>query len=190
LPWERIDVATGAILTGVVGAFIVIACAATLHPAGISIDDGAEAARALEPLAGSMASTLFGLGFVGAALLAAAIVPLSTAYSLCEAVGHPAGLHESARRAPLFYGTFVAAVALAAGIVLVPAVPLIPVLFLTQALNAVLLLAILPFMRALGRDRAVLGPHRLGPVGSIATAATIGLVAIACIALAVLTATA
>lgn len=187
LPWERVDVATGAILTGVIGAFIVIACAATLHPAGVSIDDGADAARALEPLAGSAAATLFGLGFVGAALLAAAVVPLSTAYSLCEAVGHPAGLHERPRRAPLFYGTFVAAVGLAAGVVLIPSLPLVPVLFLTQALNAVLLLAILPFLRALGRDPSVLGDHRLGPAGSIATAVAMLLVAVACVALLVLT---
>jgi NRAMP (natural resistance-associated macrophage protein)-like metal ion transporter len=82
LPYERVDVVSGATLTGVIGVFVAVACAATLHPAGISITDGSEAAQALSPLAGSLASTLFGLGFLGAALLAAAIVPLSTAYSV------------------------------------------------------------------------------------------------------------
>ena len=187
LTWERVDVATGAILTGVIAVFIAIACAATLHPAGVAIEDGAEAASALEPLAGSLASTLFGLGLLGAALLAAAVVPLATAYAVCEAADRPAGLSEHPRRAPLFYGAFAGAMALAAGIVLVPAVPLVPVLFLTQALNAVLLLAILPFMRALARDPAVLGRHRLGPVGSLATAAAIAAVALACVAVAALT---
>ena len=142
---------------------MVIACAATLHPAGISIEDGGDAARALEPLAGSSASLLFGLGILGAALLAAAIVPLSTAYSVCEAAGHPAGLDQRPAQAPLFYGSFLVAMAIAAGIVLVPAVPLVPVLYLTQVLNAVLLLAILPFMVRLGRDPEVLGdaaPHQ------------------------------
>lgn len=186
LAYERVDVVSGALLTGVIGAFIVIACAATLHPAGIAIDDGAEAARALEPLAGSLASTLFGLGFLGAALLAAAIVPLSTAYSVCEAAQHPAGLDARPREAPLFYGAFVGAIVVAAAIVLIPGVPLIPVLFLTQALNAVLLLAILPFMRALARDPEVLGRHRLGRFDSIATAVIIVAIAVACVTLLVL----
>lgn len=190
LAYERVDVISGALLTGIIGAFIVIACAATLHPAGISIDDGAEAARALEPLAGSLASTLFALGFLGAALLAAAIVPLSTAYSVCEAAQHPAGLDARPRAAPLFYGTFVGAIAVAAAIVLIPGVPLIPVLFLTQALNAVLLLAILPFMRALARDPAVMGRYRLSRIDAVVTAVAIVAIAAACVVLLVLTVTA
>ena len=97
---SAVDVITGAVLTGVIGFFVVVACAATLHPAGIAIDDGADAARALEPLAGSAASLLFGLGILGAGLLAAAIVPMSTAYSVCEAAGHPAGLDQRPSEAP------------------------------------------------------------------------------------------
>src|SRR5204863_352889 len=87
-----IDVAVGAIMTGVIGAFIVVACAATLHVRGIDIHEARDAAVALEPLAGAAAATLFGLGFVGAALLAAAIVPLSTAYSVCEGFDAPVAL--------------------------------------------------------------------------------------------------
>ena len=84
LGYERVDVVTGALLTGIVGLFIVVACAATLHETDAHIHDVRDAAVALRPLAGSLAATLFGLGFVGAALLAAAIVPLSTAYSIAE----------------------------------------------------------------------------------------------------------
>jgi Mn2+/Fe2+ NRAMP family transporter len=87
LRYERIDVLGGALLTGVIGFFVVIACAATLHRHGQSIHDARDAAVALRPLAGSFASSLFAIGLVGAALLAAAVLPLSTAYSVSEAMG-------------------------------------------------------------------------------------------------------
>lgn len=180
LRYERVDVITGAALTGVIGFFVVIACAATLHPAGVEISDGADAAQGLEPLAGSSAATLFGLGILGAAMLAAAVVPLSTAYSVCEAAGHPAGLDQRPSEAPLFYGSFLGAMAVAAGIVLVPAVPLVPVLYLTQVLNAVLLLAILPFMVRLGRDERVMGDLRITRRGLAVCVAMIGAIAVAC----------
>ena len=94
LRYERVDVVAGAVLTGVIGLFIVVACAATLHARGHHVDDARDAARALRPLAGDAAATLFGLGLVGAALLAAAIVPLSTAYSVAEASERPADLND------------------------------------------------------------------------------------------------
>ncbi len=98
LRYERVDVIVGAVLTGVIGLFVVVACAATLHAAGIEVDEARDAAQALEPLAGSLAATLFGLGFLGAALLAAAIVPLSTAYSVAEAFGRRARPQRQLRR--------------------------------------------------------------------------------------------
>jgi Mn2+/Fe2+ NRAMP family transporter len=183
---ERIDVVTGALLTGVIGFFVVVACAATLHPAGTAIEDGADAARALEPLAGSAASVLFGLGILGSALLAAAVVPLSTAYSVCEAAGHPAGLDRRPSEAPLFYGSFLAAMGIATAVVLVPAIPLVPVLYLTQVLNAALLLVILPFIVRLARDPELLGGLRLGRLGTACCVAVIVAVAVACAALLVL----
>ena len=97
LRYERVDVIVGAVLTGVIGFFVVIACAATLHEQGIDVNDASDAAQALEPLAGSAAATLFGLGFLGAALLAAAIVPLSTAYSVSETLGRRADLDDGFR---------------------------------------------------------------------------------------------
>lgn len=189
LAYERVDVVAGALLTGVIGLFVVVACAATLHAQGLHVDDARDAALALEPLAGAAAQTLFGLGLVGAALLAAAIVPLSTAYSIAEALERPADLNDRLRDAPVFYGAYVGSLALAAVLVLIPGAPLVSILFLTQALNAVLLLAILPFLRALARDRELMGAHRLGRIGSLATAAVIVLVAASVTTLAVLSVT-
>lgn len=186
LGFERVDVITGAVLTGVIGFFVVVSCAATLHAQGVSVHDAADAARALEPLAGSAAKTLFGLGFVGAALLAAAVVPLSTAYSVAEAAERPADLNDRFRDAPIFYGAYLASMAIAAAIVLIPGAPLVPILFLSQALNAVLLLAILPFLRSLAGDRELMGKHALGRWDRVATAAVIALVALSVGALLVL----
>ena len=186
LRFERIDVIVGAVLTGVIGLFVVVACAATLHPAGIEVNDARDAAKALEPLAGNLAATLFGLGFLGAALLAAAIVPLSTAYSISEALGRRADLDDSFAEARAFYLSFGAVVLVATTIVLIPGAPLIQLLFLTQALNAVLLLVILPFIRSLAKDTELMGDHALGRGGRWVTAITFALIAASVLALAVL----
>jgi NRAMP (natural resistance-associated macrophage protein)-like metal ion transporter len=187
LRFERIDVIVGAVLTGVIGLFVVVACAATLHVQGVDINDASDAARALEPLAGSLASTLFGLGFLGAALLAAAIVPLSTAYSVSETFGRRADINDSFAEARLFYLSFGAVVAVASVLVLIPGAPLIPILFLSQALNAVLLLVLLPFMRSLGADRELMGDHALGLGGRWVTGVAFALIAASVLALALLT---
>lgn len=186
LRYERIDVVVGAVLTGVIGLFVVVACAATLHPAGIEIDEARDAAQALEPLAGSLAATLFGLGFLGAALLAAAIVPLSTAYSISETLGRRANLDDSFAEARAFYLSFGVVVLVAATIVLIPGAPLVQILFLTQALNAVLLLIILPFIRSLGKDRELMGDHALGRGGRWVTGVTFCLIAASVLGLGVL----
>ncbi len=187
LRYERIDVIVGAVLTGVIGLFVVVACAATLNVQGITVNDASDAARALEPLAGHLASALFGFGFVGAAILAAAIVPLSTAYSVAEAEGKRADLNDSFGEAKLFYASYGVIVIFAAGLVLVPGAPLIPILFLSQALNAVLLLVLLPFMRRLARNPEVMGEHALGRGGRFLTGAVIALVAVSVATLAFLT---
>jgi Mn2+/Fe2+ NRAMP family transporter len=186
LRFERVDVITGAVLTGVIGFFVVIACAATLHVQGVDINDASDAARALEPVAGSAAATLFGLGFVGAALLAAAIVPLSTAYSVSETLGRRADVDDSFAEARTFYLSFGTVVAVAACLVLVPGAPLIQILFLSQALNAVLLLVLLPFIRSLARDTELMGANALGRFDRISTAVALALVAASVLALGVL----
>jgi Mn2+/Fe2+ NRAMP family transporter len=186
LRYERVDVITGALLTGVIGFFVVIACAATLHVKGIDINDARDAAQALEPLAGATAATLFGLGFLGAALLAAAIVPLSTAYSVSETFGRKADLDDTFEEAHLFYLSYGAVVVVAAGLVLVPGAPLVPILFLSQALNAVLLLVLLPFIRSLGGDRELMGENVSGGADRIATGVALVVIAISVLALGVL----
>lgn len=178
---ERIDVVTGATLTGVIGLFIVMSCSATLHASGQPINDVADAARGLEPVAGSAAADLFAAGFLGAALLAAAVVPLSTAYSVAEGRGQIATIGHSFREAPAFHATFAAVLLLSTAFVLIPGMPLLEVLYLSQTLNAVLLLGILPLMLRLGRDPAVMGAHASRPFGQIA-----GVVALAVVALAIL----
>jgi NRAMP (natural resistance-associated macrophage protein)-like metal ion transporter len=185
LRYERIDLVTGAVMTGVIGVFVVIACAATIHPTGQKIEDARDAAAALEPLAGHLAATLFGAGLLGAALLAAAILPLSTAYSLCEARGREAALDNSFRDDPFFYVTYCAVVAIGAAVVLVPGVPLIGILFVTQVLNAILLLPLIIVMLLLGRDRDVLGEYRSGPLAQALAYAAALVVAVSLLALGV-----
>jgi len=169
LRYERVDVLVGAVLTGVIGVFIVVACAATLHAHHQSIGDARDAAVALEPLAGRLASTLFAAGLLGAALLAASVVPLSTAYSVSEALGHQGRLDDHWRDARVFYGTYVATAAVAAALVLIPGAPLIRILFLTQALNAILLLPVLWALRQITADHELMGRHALGRGGRAVT---------------------
>lgn len=159
LRYVRWDVATGSILTGVIGFFVVVTCAATLHAEGVRIDDAADAAAALAPLAGDFAGKLFGIGLTGAALLAASLLPLSTAYSISEVAGRPSALDDRFEQAPLFYTSFFAVTIVAAGIVLVPGAPLISILVSTQVLNAVLLLPLLAFMYGIARDAVLMGDH-------------------------------
>lgn len=160
LAYLRIDVVTGAVLTGVIGLFVVVACAATLHAQDLQISDAAQAARALEPLAGAFAGDLFAVGLLGAALLAASIVPLSTAYALADLTGRPAALDDTLGEAPLFYGTFAVVTVAGAALVLVPGVPLVGLLVATQVVNAVLLLPLLAFLYGIARDRTLMGRHR------------------------------
>jgi Mn2+/Fe2+ NRAMP family transporter len=189
LGYERVDVVTGAVMTGVIGLFVIVACAATLHVDGVSIDDASDAAVALEPLAGSAASDLFAVGFLGAALLAVTIVPLASAYSLAEARRAPADLDLEFGQARTFYTGYGLMLGAAAIVASIPGIPIVPVLYLTQALNAILLLAILPFIRGLASDPQLMGAHRLGPVARVATAATIVLVGGSVAMLATLTVT-
>jgi Mn2+/Fe2+ NRAMP family transporter len=181
LRYERIDVVTGALMTGVIGFFIVVACAATLHASGRSIEDARDAASALEPLAGELAATLFGAGLVGAALLAASVLPLSTAYSVSEALGRESALDDRFAEARVFYCTYAAVVSVSVILVLIPGAPLVPILFLTQALNAVLLLPLLMLLARMSRDPDVMGEHRSGRGGAAAQMFTIGVLAV-CVA--------
>ncbi|MDX6379934.1 MAG: hypothetical protein QOI57_958 [Rubrobacteraceae bacterium] len=158
---ERIDVVAGSLLTGILGIFIAVACAATLATAGLHIEDARDAAQALRPLAGDYASLLFGIGLAGAGLLAAAVVPLATAYSIAEAFGKATNLDDSARADRLFYGSFVVLVGLAATIVSLPHLPLLPLIYFSQVVNAILLAPHLVLLVLLNRDAQIVGDHAI-----------------------------
>ncbi len=155
----KTDVWVGTIFAIIVVFFIVVSTGATLHKAGIRIDSAAEAARALEPLAGVYAQTLFAIGLFGASMLAAGVLPLATAYSLSEALGYEKGVSRSFREAPIFLGTFTFLVAVGAAIAIVPNLHLIRVLLVTQVINGLLLPFVLFAVLRLVNDREIMGTH-------------------------------
>jgi Mn2+/Fe2+ NRAMP family transporter len=161
----RLDVTLGALVTNTVAAFIVVACAATLFAHGqTAIGSAADAAVALGPLAGRFATVLFAAGLLAASLLGLATVPLTSAYSACEALGFERGLHWRWRQAPAFYGLLTFFIGSSALFVVIPGLPLISVLFLSQVFDGLLLPIILVFVMLLTRNRAILGDLTSGRV--------------------------
>jgi len=188
MKYLRIDVWVGALLTGIIGFFVVVTCAATLHINGMTvITDASQAAAALQPLAGQFATVLFAVGLIGAALLAASILPLSTAYSVADLTGQPAGLDDKVKQAPLFYGTFALVTVVGMAIVLIPGAPLVPILILSQVLNAILLLPLLIFMYGIARDKRLMGEFRARRGMAIVYLVAIVVIAISILALAYFT---
>ncbi len=159
----RVDVIIGSVLTGVIGLAIAVACAATLHKAGVHINDASDAARALQPLAGRFATVLFGAGLLGASLLAAAVVPIATAYSIAEGVGEPASLDLDSHHFQWFYAAFVGLTVAAVSIVSLPDLPLIALIYTSQVVNAVLLPLHVIALQLLSSDRELMGDARSGP---------------------------
>ena len=155
----RIDVLVGTVMAVVVVWFIIVACGATLHRAGIPIENAADAAQALVPLAGRYAGLLFGFGLFNASLFASAILPLSTAYSVCEGMGWERGIDKRLREAPWFYGIYTALIVVGAAAILLPGVPLLKVLYFSQVANGLLLPVVLVFMLVLANRRDLLGEH-------------------------------
>ncbi len=154
---EKWDVLVGAMLTGLIGIAVAIACAATLHKAGVKIESAGDAAAALVPLAGRAATLLFGVGLLGASLLAAAIVPLATSYSIAEAFDRPASLDLNPHKFQWFYVAFVVLTVIAVAVVAIPGLPLIPVIVGSQVVNAVLLPLHLVVLLLLACDESRLG---------------------------------
>jgi NRAMP (natural resistance-associated macrophage protein)-like metal ion transporter len=161
---SRIDVVAGCIATDVVAFFIVLACAATIHKAGGHIVDAKDAAIALKPLAGDYASALFAFGLFNASVFAASILPLSTTYYVCEAFGWESGIGKSRQDAPQFHALYAAMIVLGAGLVLIPNLPLLSIMLLSQTANGVLLPFILVYMLLLAGDGRLMGRYRNGPV--------------------------
>jgi Mn2+/Fe2+ NRAMP family transporter len=137
------DVVLGCIATVVVAFFIIVSCAATLHVNGIYIHEAKDAAMALGPLAGALASEVFAFGLFVASVFSAAILPLATAFYVCEAFGFEAGIDKRFSEAPQFYSLFTIIILIAVGIILLPNAPLIAITIWTQVLNAILLPVVL-----------------------------------------------
>ncbi len=164
----KTDVWVGTIFAILIVFFIVVSTAATLHKAGIPVTTAADAAHALRPLAGRYAQTLFGFGLFGASMLAAGVLPLATAYSISEALGFEKGVSRSFREAPIFLGTFTFLVAVGALIAVIPNLPLIRVLLVTQVINGLLLPVVLFAVLRLVNDRELMGDHVNGTLYNIA----------------------
>ena len=153
----------------------------SLNKAGVHIKDAGDAAAALRPLAGSFATLLFGVGLLGASLLAAAIVPLATAYSIAEGIGAPASLDLDSKHFQFFYAAFISLTVAAASVVSIPGLPLIPLIYSSQVVNAV----ILPFhviaLLLLARNADVMGASAISKRAQLAGWASVALI-VACVA--------
>lgn len=163
LPVVRADVIVGTIFACVIAAFIVICAAATLHYQGITtIDSAATAAEAFEPVAGVYAKYLFGVGLFGAAMLAMGVLPLATAYSLSEALGFEKGVSRSFREAPIFLGIFTSLIVVGSLVALIPGIPQIRLLLVTQSINGLLLPVLLIAIVLLASNTEIMGKHKNG----------------------------
>ena len=157
---SRLDVIVGCIFTDVVAWFIIIACAATLYVHGIhDIRDAADAAQALRPLAGDWAYILFALGLFNASLFAASILPLSTAYTVCEGLGLESGVERKFSEAPAFYWLYTALIAAGGAVVLIPGLPLIKIAVFSQVVNGAVLPFVLIFMLLLINKKELMGEY-------------------------------
>jgi NRAMP (natural resistance-associated macrophage protein)-like metal ion transporter len=157
---SQLDVISGCIFTDVVAWFIIVACAATLYAHGFrNINDAKDAAEALRPLAGDYAYILFAVGLFNASLFAASILPLSTAYTVCEGLGFESGVGRKFSEAPVFYWLYTILIAAGAGLILLPNVPLIKINLYSQAVNGVALAPVLVFMLLLVNKKELMGEY-------------------------------
>ncbi|HEX8476531.1 MAG TPA: Nramp family divalent metal transporter [Pyrinomonadaceae bacterium] len=172
----RVDVWVGTMFAIMIAFFIVVSTAATLHPHGIQIEFAEDAALALEPLAGEYAKLLFAVGLFGASMLAAGVLPLATAYSISEALGFEKGVSHNFREAPIFLGIFTFLIGVGGLVAMLPGLPLINVLLVTQVVNGLLLPVILVAVLLLVNNRELMGEYRNGWVYNILSWLTVGIV--------------
>lgn len=155
----RADVFIGTLFAMAVAFFIVVSTAATLHKQGVHVETAADAARALEPLAGGYASILFGIGLFGASMLAAGVLPLATAYSISEALGFEKGVSRNFREAPTFLGIFTGLIIVGAVVAMLPGFSPIRILLVTQVINGLLLPILLIAIILLVNKRQIMGEY-------------------------------
>lgn len=179
---ERMETYLGSVFAAVVVASIVVATGATVfaasHGKGVVITDAKQAAQALTPFLGKYAPVLFAIGLLGASLLAAAVLPLSTAYSISESFGFERGVSYSFRDAPIFHGLFTGMLALGVVVALIPGLPLIQLIVVSQIINGVLLPILLVFILRLVNDRRIMGKYVNGRVQNVIAWGTTGMLAV------------
>jgi len=175
--FSRFDVVIGSVVAQIVAFFIVLVCAETLFKTGVRIETAKDAALSLAPLAGKYCTYLFAFGLVNASLLAISVIPLSTTYLICEGLGWEVGIDKKFVEAPQFYGFYSLMIALGAGIIIYPNVPLIRIMYLSQVINGIVLPFVLIFILLLINDKKMMMQHTNGPVFNlIAWATTIVLI--------------
>jgi NRAMP (natural resistance-associated macrophage protein)-like metal ion transporter len=171
--YSRVDVVSGCIFVSVIAFFIIVACSATLHRSGVEVETAADAAQALRPIAGAFNASLF----------SASVLPLATAYSVCEAFGWEMGVNKRLREAPHFYGLYTGLIVVGGAIILVPGIPLLPVMYLSQVANGVLLPIVLVFMLRLASRRDLMGDYVNSPAMNAVAWATVVVMAVLSVAL-------
>jgi Mn2+/Fe2+ NRAMP family transporter len=182
--YARVDVVSGALITDIIAYFIIVACAATIfvvnigsaHP--IVVNDAGDVAVALKPLAGPFASILFAIGLLNAAIFTASILPLSTAYYVCEAFGFERGVDHSFREARVFYSLYLGLIVIGSAAVIVPGAPLVAIIFYSQVLNGALLPLVLVLMLLLINNRQLMGRFVNGRFFNIVAWSTVAIVAV------------
>ncbi len=184
-PYTRMDVIIGSVIVNVVAFFIIMLCAVTLFQNGVKIESAKDAAQALAPLAGEYCSWLFAFGLLNASLFAASILPISTSYTICEAFGWESSLNRKFLEAPQFYGLYSLMVFLGAGIILLPDMPLIRIMYYSQVINGALLPVILVFMLLLVNDRRIMGKYTNGLVMNILSWLTVAILVFISVAMVV-----
>lgn len=156
---SRLDVILGSIIVSVVVFFIIMVCASTLFKNGIRIETAKDAALALQPLVGKYCTLLFSFGLLNASLFAASIIPLSTAYTICEGMGWENGVNKKFSEAPQFFGLYTLLIGVGAIAILSPRIPLIPIMYISQVINGILLPLILIFMLMLINNPKIMGKY-------------------------------
>lgn len=174
--YEKLDVYLGAFWGDAVSFFIIVCTAATLYKAGITIETAQQAATALKPFAGQYAFILFGAGLFGASVLAAAVIPLSTSYAICEAFGWESGVDNEYKEAPAFFGIYTVIIAVSSLLILIPGLSLMRIILVTQQVAGILSPIILTFMTILVNDKRIMGKYVNTKVQNVISIATVAFI--------------
>lgn len=178
LPYQRIDAVTGAVVGCIVAWFIIVTTGTVLFPQDIEVESAEAAAAALEPFAGQYAKALFAIGLVAASLLAACVLPLTTAFVICEAFGWEAGVSFTWKEAPLFKGIFTFVIVVSAVVILIPNIDLMGIMLTAQFVNGVILPVLLVFMAIICTNKHVMGKYAVGKFTRVILCFTIVVVGI------------